>query len=251
MPGGTTGEGGSKNVGTGGLAEGGMGGGAGSPGAGGKGAGPLAVSVDFVGGIPNQQGVLVPATAMTVAETAGLYPTAQWNSAAGPSGSISALHSSDGAATSARITWSAPPTVGDPGVWRNAYVDMPGDTRMMNGYLDPSAVGSPATITVSGLPATITSAGYDVYVYASGDVPGGQIRTYSYTIGAITIRVTQSGPSVPTFPGYSAVTATGGTGNTIVFQGLRIASFTLTAVVTAAGQRAPVNGIQIVSTVGR
>jgi hypothetical protein len=114
---------------------------------------------------------------------------------------------------------------------------------MMNGYLDPFFM---ATITVTGLPAPLTSTGYDVYVYANGDVTAGDTRTGSYAIGTNTQTVTQMGPSP--FMGTFAQAVGGGMGNYVVFRRVTGASFTLTSTVgTGQTKRAPLNGLQIVT----
>ena len=97
---------------------------------------PVAISIDFVGGgIP-----------MALSETAGVFPAAQWNSAAGAAGTLSALVQSDGSATIAAVTWDGG------GVWQIPVPDAPGNTRMMTGYLDPRTT---STVVVSGLPASL------------------------------------------------------------------------------------------------
>jgi len=55
--------------------------------------------------------------------------------------------------------------------WSNLFADVAGDTRMMNGYLDPRAFNYNATISVTGLPNPVSS-GYDVYVYFYSISPG-------------------------------------------------------------------------------
>ena len=209
------------------------------------------MSVDFVGGIVIAgTGVLTPAPAMTATEIAGVKPSANWNSAPMNTGSLTNLVLGDGTATAAAVTWNSPPTGANPGEWRNPYPDAPGNARMMNGYLDPSTPATPATITVSGLPATITTGGYDVYVYAVGDIPDATTRTYGYTVGATTFVVSQTGPAPTTFPGF-ALALPNGVGNYVIFRAVTGASFTLTATPgTGAPTRSPINGIQIVAPTG-
>ena len=148
------------------------------------------------------------------------------------------------------VTWNSPAMGTAPGEWKNPYPDAPGNARMMNGYLDPSAAATPATITVSGLPATITTGGYDVYVYVVGDIPSAGTRTYRYAIGGTTFTVSQTGPAPTTFPGFT-LAPPNGAGNYVVFRAVTGASFTLTATPgTGTQTRSPVNGIQIVSPTG-
>jgi len=258
------------DVGGGGVATGGAGaavvGGAGGGGAGGQsgggsvggrggagtGAQPLVLSIDFVGGrwSPSGTMTLVPATAMTAAEVAGVKPAARWNSAPGSSGALAALALSSGALTAASVTWSVPALTSGPGEWTKGFTDAPGDVRMLNGYLDPLATTSPATVVVSGLPAAVTASGYDVYVYLTGEVRSATTRTAKYSIGATSYTATEAGPTATTFGGFSLVGASGA-GNYVVFKNLTGASFTLTATPgTGQTPRAPVNGLQIVSPSG-
>ncbi|HVY36510.1 MAG TPA: hypothetical protein VHM31_01205, partial [Polyangia bacterium] len=223
----------------------------GAAGAGGAGGGSnqIIVSIDFVGGsVPTggaSGGAVVAAPTMTATETAGVKLAANWNAAASISGTLPNLRQSDGTVTTATVTWSSPATAGNPGEWINGYADAPGNTRMMNGYLDPTSSASPATVKVSALPAPI-SAGYDVYVYVYGDIPGASTRTYQYAIGNTTITVSQAGPSPATFPGFTLAPA-GGAGSYVVFHNVSGTSFTLTATPGTGPQtRAPVNGLQIV-----
>ncbi|HSS40108.1 MAG TPA: hypothetical protein VLT58_15180, partial [Polyangia bacterium] len=196
------------------AATGGAGGVAGNGGAGG-GSNQIIVSIDFVGGSgPTggaSGGTLVGAPAMTATETAGVKPAANWNGAASIMGTLGNLLRSDGTATAASVTWNSPSTAGNPGEWMNGYADAPGNTRMMNGYLDPTASTSPATVKVSGLPTSIAG-GYDVYVYAFGDLTSASTRTYQYAIGGTTVTVSQTGPSPSTFPGFTLAPA-GGSGS--------------------------------------
>ena len=240
--------------GTGGAATGGMGtGGAGTGGAGG--AGPRIVSIDFVGGMLVAAGgaggsSLFAVPMLAPAEVAGYKQGTNWNAAAGPMGTLAALKLTDGSITTITATWNSPLTASNPGVWWNHFVDVPGDVRMMNGYLDPTSTTAPAVVTVTGLPTTITAPGYDVYVYAMGDVTDTGTRVYSYTIGNTTVMVSQTGRSTGIFAGFTLVPAAGGTGNVVVFRNLTGASFTLTARPVSGTPRAPVNGIQIVSPRG-
>jgi hypothetical protein len=212
------------------------------------------VSIDFVGGNTSMGGAggatLVAAPMMAATEVAGFKPAANWNAAAGITGTIANLARSDAAATGAMLSWNSPAMGMNPGEWKNTYTDAPGDARMMNGYLDPSVTSMPATITVSALPAAITSGGYDVYVYMAGNIPNAATRTYQYAIGTTSFMVSQTGPSGTTFPGYTLAPA-GGAGTYIVFRNLTTASFTLTATPgTGTATRAPVNGLQIVAPTG-
>ena len=265
-----TGSGGARS--SGGTSGGGAGGAAGAPATGGVGGGGAAgsggragnggagnggasggsnqiISIDFVGGsVPTGGaggGTLVAAATMTATETAGVKLAANWNAAANISGTLPNLRQSDGTVTTATVTWNSPVTAGNPGEWSNGYADAPGNTRMMNGYLDPTSSTLPATVKVSALPAPI-AAGYDVYVYVYGNIPGASTRTYQYAIGNTTLAVSQTGPSPSTFPGFTLAPA-GGAGSYVVFHNVSGTSFTLTATPGTGPQtRSPVNGLQIV-----
>jgi len=134
------------------------------------------------------------------------------------------------------------------------YSDMPGDIRMLNGYLDPSWSAPPSSpvnvVSFSNLPTAVTAGGYDVYVYVVGRVTSASSRGYSYTIGNQTVRVTQTGPlsTSPPSPYPYVVAPDGGSGNYVVFRGLMGAGFTLQVKPDAGGTvfRSPINGIQIV-----
>jgi hypothetical protein len=239
---------------TGGAATGGAAtGGAATGGAGTGGMQPTIISIDFVGGpgaATGGVGGVVPPAPMTPAETAGVRPATNWNSAATLSASLMGLITASGTATAARVTWTTTVTGANPGVYAVGWVDMPGDTRMMRGYLDPTDTGM-ATIAVSSLPAPFVTAGYDVYVYVVGSMDSFGMRAYRYSIGATTLTVTQAAPTPTSFTGYVEAPAAGGPGNYVVFRNVTGASFTLNALPSMTGtRRAPVNGMQIVSPPG-
>jgi hypothetical protein len=214
------------------------------------------LSIDFVGGMPNGAAAPSGTVVMAASETAGVKPAAHWNSATGSTGSLSSLVLASGAATSASASWSLIPIDGAIDTWSNAFVDAPGDTRMMNGYLDPRSSALPATINVTGLSDPMNS-GYDVYVYCYSNMDSPDTRVYEYMIGQTTYSVTQTGPSTSTFPGYALASGAdgggAGAGNYVVFRNVTGPSFTLTAqprMSTYGTERAPVNGIQIVYPTG-
>ena len=177
---------------------------------------------------------------MAATESAGVKSAANWNAAPGITGTLPGLSLANGTVTTATATWSAAAS------WSLAFKDAPGNVRMMNGYLDPIASTSPATVTVSALPPWITAGGYDVYVYCLTDSNSGETRTGSYKIGSTTFTVVQTGPVATAFAGF-VLAPNQGAGNYVVFRNVTGSSFTLTA--TPSGgtvPRAPVNGIQIV-----
>ena len=127
----------------------------------------------------------------------------------------------------------------NPGEWMVGFADMPGNTRMMNGYLDPVTASMPAVVTVSGLPASITGGGYDVYVYVTGEIgTGTSTRIYNYAIGTTTFTVSQTGPTPTSFTSFTLAPAAGA-GNYIVFRNLTAATFTSPRRPAPAARRAP------------
>jgi hypothetical protein len=194
---------------------------------------PRIISVDFVG---------TQRTPMAPTETAGFKPAANWNSAPGTAGTLARLVDQNGVVVDgAAITWSssAENAVG--------FIDKPGDTRMMNGYLDPMNPAVPAQITVMGLPAQAAAAGFTVYVYAIGEITSAlERRTYLYSIGSTQLSVEQNRPAPAQVPLFMKGT-NGGMGNYVQFSDLSVNTFVLNATPGSGGHsRAPVNGIQIV-----
>jgi hypothetical protein len=247
---GTSGAAGSGGAGAGGAS----GAGTGSAGSGGSPALRI-ISVDFVGGRPGAMSV-----PMSADEIAGAKPASNWNSAPGGMGTLAPLVFSDGVASGASLAWSPPMEVGDTGTWTVGYTDMPGDVRMMNGFLGPPSAAIPAAgvtlLTVSDLPASMASGSYDVYVYVLGSPSA--MRTYQYAIGNTAFTVVQDmgmgTPPQPATPYPYVLAPDGGMGNHIIFRGVTGSSFALTvkpaAGATRAAPRAPVNGLQIVSPSG-
>ncbi len=263
--GGWPGAGGTTNLGgtvTGGLAiggtstgggSGGTGQGTGGTGIGGTGTGgataPMIISIDFVGGDSAVDSGATGTVVMASSESAGVKPATHWNSAANKAGTLASLVLADGTTSPASVTWNSPVANGETSATGSLdWTDSPGDVRMMNGYLDPRATASPATITVSGL-ASPMSGGYDVYVYCFEDMTWGDTRTSKYTIGSTTHTVKQTEPPLVTsFAGYT-LAPEAGAGNYVVFTNVTGTSFTLTATPGTSLHstvRAPVNGIQIV-----
>jgi hypothetical protein len=253
-----TGSGGAMVAGGGGGAGGDARGAAGNRGAtggtagAGTGTSPTILSIDFVGGLPAAGGAagIVAAPTLRSTDVAGVKPAFHWNSAFGAAGVLISLTLSDGTSSSAKVTWSSPPTaVTAPGVWRLQFPDTTPDAIMMDGYLDPSSSDQPATILVANLPASLASGGYDVYVYCLGAITlATETRTYEYTMGATSISVSQTRAKTTTFGGFQLVAQSNGTGNYVVFHNITGTAFTLVATPgTGDFERAPVNGIQVVS----
>ena len=191
-----------------------------------------AISVDFVGN----------GTAMGAAESAGVVPKTNWNSATGAARTTAlALKDETGAASSATITWTSD------NMWSTPITDQAGNQRLMKGYLDNGSSG-PITITVAGL----ASGAYDVYVYADGD-NSSATRTGGYRIsgtGITTTTINLTDQINTNFAG-TFTQANNSTGNYVKFTGIAPGSggFTLTATPGSSSNgivRAPVNAIQIV-----
>ncbi len=178
---------------------------------------------------------------MAAADVAGVVPQAQWNNAAGAARSTPlSLVDESGTPSTATVTWSAS------NLWMVSIVDQAGNPRLMKGYLDNNNL-SVTTVTVGGL----APGEYDVYVYCDGDNKAYN-RTATYEI---------SGPGIPPMaidvndaPGANFTgtftQATNSAGNYVKFR-ITGSGFTITATPgtsTNVNVRAPVNGIQIVST---
>ena len=191
------------------------------------------ISVDFLG----------MGTAMAASEQAGVVPASHWTSAPGGIGSLVALVDGNGIATTGSMTWTAGASTN---IFMSGIPDVAGNNRMMNGYLDPT---NGATITVNNLPSVLAVPGYDVYVYTNGAVPAGETRTFNYAIGTATFSLTETTAQVFSGTFVMAPATAGGSGNYVVFRGIRGTTFTVTATPgasTSMFMRAPVNGLQIV-----
>jgi len=185
------------------------------------------VSVEFVGS----------GSAMAASESAGVVAAANWNDAVGTASNGINLLDNSGRSTGAWISW-----VGS-GPYNNGLPDVPGNNRMMRGYLDNYGT---STITVSDLPAAYTKNGYDVYVYANGSTHDAT-RVYSFKIGNTAINVTDP-PNSDTAGAY--VLAANSAGNYVKFYNLTGSSFTLTGTAVSSTDqylRVAINGIQIVA----
>ncbi|MBI1370771.1 MAG: hypothetical protein GC162_19215 [Planctomycetes bacterium] len=193
---------------------------------------------------------------------------ANWNNAAGASGSVANLVSNLNVNTGAAVSWS-----GSTNTFAIGGTATNGDQKMMKGYLDTSS-SSTTSVTVSN----IAFHNYDVYVYFDGS-NGNEWRKGTYTIAGFG---TQDGEDsenrdfitdvndnafqlpVPTGTGnlayaeridYWNTAGNNDEGNFLVFHNVTGSSFTLTALAGAHGNtngnagRAPINGIQIVGVV--
>ncbi len=195
-------------------------------------------------------------SSLMASDIAGVVPQANWNNMAGSAGTnVGGLMVNTGgsaSASTATVTWSSPNT------WRsttgnNQFPAGP-DRILTSGYLDSTdLLGGGPSITVNNLDSSLTSMGYDVYVYFISD--SGLDRGGAYTIDDGSGPVVKYGSTMdmPTMfvedPGTDNDNSIDG--NYLIFSGLSGASFTLTAdasLTTPNGFRAPINGVQIVST---
>ena len=194
------------------------------------------ISLDFVGGSATNG---TPA-ALATDEVAGVVAAPNWNAAAQNQGSLSALKSNGGAATSAATTWTCLNTAS------TEISENPGNARMMKGYLSGNNT-SLTQVQVNNLPSNFTSGGYDVYVYTDGINPTAT-RTGDFVIGNTTLRATDE--QNLNFEGRFVQAGSSEVGNYVVFTNLTSSSFTLSAipgVSTDTTPRAPLNGLQIVA----
>ena len=189
-----------------------------------------AISVDFQGGSANNGTPL----SMTATEYAGQVVVNNWNAAPGSAGTLNSLVQSDGATTTASVTWACN------NIWSTPITESPGDYRMLKGYLDNNSATN-TTVVVTNLPSAYTNNGYSVYVYCDGD-NGSSAKTGNYSIGAMSYSATDNANA-----SYSGtyVQANNSAGNYVAFSNLTASGFTLVA--ATASTRAPVNGIQIVA----
>ena len=192
------------------------------------------ISIDFQGAAGAG-----PTSVMGAGEIAGVVARSNWNTFSALNATQNNLTDETGTNVFATVTVS-----GCPDLFSTPLADIPGNNRMMKGYLDTTNV-STTTVAVTGIPAYAN--GFSVIVYCNG---GGTNRQGAYTIGATTINCFEQYLFAGTFVNSVNITATQGTaGNFVVFPGLSGNSFTLTATPQGVGGvRAPVNGIQIVPT---
>lgn len=191
-----------------------------------------------------------------------------WNNLSGNTGSgVGSLTDSSGSVVGGvTASWSADNTYAL--IDTTSGANTSANTAMMKGYLD-NASENTTSITLSGLEAIDGS--YSVIVYFDGDNEE-YWRRGIYSIGAGSVtgedseNVDFNSGSGNNADGLFQIPVSGGTGNLdwpqspnngegnfIIFSGLTGSSFTLTADPTDTdsplGQRAPINGIQVVGVV--
>ena len=147
------------------------------------------------------------------------------------------LVDSTGAMTSATLEFFA-----SSNTWSNAIADMPGDARLMRGYLDTTTI-SGTVVIITGVPY----ASYDVYLYTLGDT--GEDRQGAYFVNSLANRQTTFDPANSIFMGVYIPGQ-----NYAVFHNQSAATLEILAQAdqtfptTSGIKRAPLNGIQIVDT---
>jgi hypothetical protein len=147
------------------------------------------------------------------------------------------LTDSTGAVTTATLEFFA-----SANTWSNAIADMPGDARLMRGYLDSTTTSGTVAI-ITGVPY----ASYDVYLYTLGDT--GEDRQGAYFVSTLATRQTTFDPANSIFTGVYIAGQ-----NYTVFHNqhaqtlMVLAQGDQTFATTSGIKRAPLNGIQIVNT---
>lgn len=213
------------------------------------------ISVNFSGG----NGNTTTANGPSVTGTAGAVPAANWNNAAGNTGTSLSLVDSTGAAVAATLTFTAPNVYGATPTGTGT-AGTAGDTALMTGYLDNGTGSTGTTVTVSGLGTAFTSQGYQVIAYQNGDSNGSWgfkvTDGASHTDTRYGQELNGNGGNYPLAGGtngYVGSTSTNAAGpgtaaNYVILSGFNSSSFTLTGVQGTTGDgRARLNGFQIVS----
>lgn len=222
------------------------------------------INVDFYGG--GGGGTTGVSAAMAPSETAGIVPSANWNSFTGATQATpQALNNNTGAASGATASWVSNNT------WNTGAAAGTGDLKMMKGYLD-STDTSITTVTVANLPGSLTAAPYSVVLYFDGDNAGNErVGRYSisgatagnavfwsrdaanatfsgiYLLGQTPIDPIAGGGAIDTNP-TAALSVPAG--NTVIFSGLTGSGFTLSAqssVSSDATNRSAIQGFQIIA----
>lgn len=208
------------------------------------------ISVNFNGGQNGSNGTSTNG-AGTVTTTAGAVPSINWNNLAGASsGAVGVI--SDAGAAAGSVAWSSPNT------WA-ATGSAPaggGSATMMSGYLDIGN-GASNSVSVTGLSPAFTAHGYSVLVYFNGDSGGTQGWTaadnagntdtgFGRQVGGGGTNFPLAGPNgfiVSTASTFATATAS----NAVLLEGFVGANLTITGVPGNDGNRARINGFQIVA----
>jgi hypothetical protein len=231
----------------------------------------VSIGINFVGGCRLVSGFEDggPVEAMQPTEVAGVVSQAWWNNAGigmapnrhiNNTGTLAAGTVRDSTGTVMPrlvVTWDTY------GTFSTNIPDTPGNNRMMKGYLDSSNQRA-ALINISDLPGPFAAAGYDVIVYFDGEQTIGstdrvgrwRVFEGEETTGAMLAEAFGKDPHVIDFGG-TFIKSTGASPNTATYgnyvrmSGLHATTVTLEAFAPSWGDvpRAPVNGIQLVSSV--
>ncbi len=172
--------------------------------------------------------------------SAGAVPQTNWNNAAGASGGPLALNDDAGAASGASVTWATDEEWSD-----GSPTD--GNGQLLLGWISEN--GDPgSTVSITGIPYPE----YSLYVYMHHDRTnedtifgevGGAFPDFTLIETDLDNGVDETLSSVTL---VQQTTSGAGEGNYAVFSGLTAANLDLTMSV-GIGQRAPINGIQIVA----
>jgi hypothetical protein len=176
-------------------------------------------------------------TSMGATEVAGaVVRQMNWNPVTGAAGAGVALEDSNGMPTPAVVTF-----FGSANTWSFNIPDMPGDNRLMRGYIDTTAT-SPTVVVINNVPY----ANYDVYLYADGD-NGGSTRQGVYYVNSLLDNQICVDPAGQNFNG----TYINGQ-NYLVFpnQTHHMCIILVQPDQSVGGFRAALNGIQIVNHTG-
>lgn len=213
---------------------------------------PVQIGVDFYGSYPVNE---------EVTGTAGYYAQSHWNNIKPTggqypaNGSASNLLLSDGTASSASLSFSAP------GLVDNVLTPVAGATAtetqtvyLMNSFLDSGyisgtigAIGPTATVAVTNIPSSIAGTGatkYTVVLYIAYNT----VRDNSnYIVNGVSQTVDESGTYQPGTSSGTLTLATSSTaGNYVVFNNVTGTTLTITAN-TPNNSRAGLDGFQVIA----
>ncbi|MFO1496975.1 MAG: LamG-like jellyroll fold domain-containing protein [Verrucomicrobiota bacterium] len=203
-----------------------------------------------------------PGSTLAAADVAGVEEVAQgnWNNLRNASGSTNSVVAVvDGTTTEnapVSVVWASNNTWASTGIGEENNNLTGANKTLLTGYLDTD-VSTTSSVTISNLPAALTADGYDVYVYLLGGngAKGGGYRILDGAGNVLKGYVVAQGAIKPTnyveIPAEAPAGTTNGTGNYILFTGLKASTIKVEAS-TANGlgfgstPRAPLNAVQLV-----
>jgi hypothetical protein len=201
------------------------------------------ISVNFVGGDPPGN----PGVSLDPTDVAGVVPSANWNNAAGASGTLSNLvRDVNGVATASpvSITWAATGTWSTNSEENTSQFLNAADEKLMGGYIDTNE-NDPKAITFSGVP----NGTYDVYVYtltAVNNRDSGNITVEGVTKKSISVVSTAFVPG----GGPGGDDNVGGIpGNFNLYPGVVVSDGVIDIGIPASTFRTAINGIELVAVV--